>query len=154
MQNLKKALDHSMLTKRTSVAEARSGVQLSKVKNELGDGMAVAMIVKLLNELKAFVPNSLSKDDLNLYAEMIVQNYWYLTIQDIALTFKKGINGDYGKVYGDLKYSHLAEWITAYWGNYSQVAESDNTQHREEARVRNDHFKSLEPKKINNFLKK
>lgn len=73
-------------------------------------------------ELRAAVVNEINKvcrlsgSDMNESiqfeaAKMLIENKWYLRIDEILLVLNNGINGHYGKVYGAINYVIIAEWF-------------------------------------------
>lgn len=114
-----------------TLEKARESQQLSLLRKEQGDIAVEAIITKLISELCRYVPNNLEPLDIAGYAKMIHKKYWYFKIDDIVLCFKNGISGDYGKIYGNLKYDTLAEWFLKYDFQMSLMYEDKASQYKE-----------------------
>lgn len=56
----------------------------------------------------------LSDDQRESLCEMIIGEYKSLRFEDIAICFKQGIKGKYGKVYNGLDVQIIMEWIAKY----------------------------------------
>lgn len=106
-------------------------MQLSSLRREQGDVAVEAIIAKLLNELCKYVSNNLETADIAMYAKMIHKKYWYFKIDDLVLCFKNGMNGDYGKIYGNLKFDTLADWFSKYDFSMSNFYEDKSKQYKE-----------------------
>lgn len=85
------------------------------MKKEFGEVMVLAFLTKLINELGRCVQNDWSADDKPFFAESLMNEFWYIRMDDFVMAFKKGISGSYGKVYGKLDYSTICEWINKWW---------------------------------------
>jgi hypothetical protein len=60
------------------------------------------------------VGKQIKGDAIVLLAEMIIENYWFLKIDEIDLVFKNGIMGKYGKIYDRVDASVIFDWLHKY----------------------------------------
>lgn len=94
-----------------TLSKAIEGNQISFVKTESGEMVTVALISKLIGEVCKYVNTSMDAGTIMMSSRMILQKYWYLKMEEIMLIFRDGVFGKYGKIYGQLTFSTLAEWI-------------------------------------------
>lgn len=92
------------------------GVRIKKVVNDKGLQYAIAIMVKLLSDTMMFVKNSLTAEQLSGYANMFISGNPTLTIDEIVIILTKGINGEYGQIYGNFDYTVLMDWRSQYEG--------------------------------------
>jgi hypothetical protein len=87
---------------------------LVKIKRDIGNDYVIAIVTKLLNDSVMFLKNNLEVSTIAAFARMFVQGNPHLKIDELILILTRGINGDYGKQYGNFDYSVLMEWRSKY----------------------------------------
>jgi len=93
----------------------KHGIQISILKREKPDELITAIsamiesIYQLIN-----VGKQIGADAIIKLSEMIIENYWYLKIDEIDLVFKNGITGKYGKIYDRVDASVIFDWLHKY----------------------------------------
>ncbi len=60
------------------------------------------------------VANKFSMSAIPMYLQAIFSRYYYLTVDEVAYVFKKGILGDYEKKYNKLDLETLMKWFEIY----------------------------------------
>lgn len=91
------------------------GKQVSKLNKDTPEILITAIsamiesIYTLVNVGKQINEHAIIK-----LAEMIIENYWYLKIDEIDLVFKNGITGKYGKIYDRVDASVIFDWLHQY----------------------------------------
>ena len=81
---------------------------------EKGQEYPVAVMTKLLSDSLLFVKHKLEPSQMASFANMFVNNNPTLTIDEVVFLLTKGINGGYGKTYGDFDFSVLSDWRGQY----------------------------------------
>lgn len=97
--------------------EANNSIQLSKLKKDQGEAAQLGYIMLILSQMLPFVKFDAEKWTaplLSQYAKMIAANWYMFKAQELTLCITKGINGTYGKVYGNIAYTDLARWMQCY----------------------------------------
>ena len=61
-----------------------------------------------------FVKHKLTSEYKVAFSRMFIASNPSITIDELVLILTKGINGDYGKTYGDFDYMVLTEWRSQY----------------------------------------
>lgn len=110
-----------------SVALIKShGQQLSKLKREQPLQL-ISMIVFLIEQIYelANVGKRLSDSAMATTAEMIVEEYYYLKLEEIQLVFKNGAIGKYGKIYDRIDASVIFDWLLQYDTSEASIAVSE-----------------------------
>ena len=92
----------------------RTDLQISGASRHYGAIQVDAVLVKLLNELYGLIGTSITVDQMSAIAGQIRVNFWMLRIDEIVYCLNKGVNGGFGKIYGQLNYLIIAEWLTTY----------------------------------------
>ena len=87
---------------------------IQKLNRIKGREFTVLMVTTLLNESLIFVKNRLDPKQMAAYANMFVSQNPTLTIDELVIILTKGINGEYGKSYGDFDYMVLTDWRNQY----------------------------------------
>jgi len=88
--------------------------QLSVVVKEIGHIKVEAAIINLLRQIFALTLSSANAEQLMAMAVQIRTNFWMLKFEEVMFALNKGINGGYGKIFGNLSYVQLAEWLNTY----------------------------------------
>ena len=104
---------------------------MSKIRKTNGEKFVNAILIKLLNELCIFTPAEINGNLKVLFAETLLNSFWFLKIDDFVLCFRNAINGKYGKVFGKLTYIQIAEWLNAYITEKTSHYENDNLKNKE-----------------------
>ena len=96
------------------MTQAMKGVQISKFKKEIGIEPLHAAITVMLEKFYSLTSTELSTDQILNYAAQLIKDFWMLRLEEIALVLRKGIKGEYGKVYGKISYMTLCDWLNGY----------------------------------------
>lgn len=91
-----------------------SSNNIQKLIGSKGQAYPVTIVTKLLSDSLQFVKHKLQPSQMVAFANMFVSGNPSLTIDEIVLMLTKGINGEYGKTYGDFDYMVLTEWRNQY----------------------------------------
>jgi len=98
------------------------------------------------------VGKSLTDKQIAIAGELIFDDYYYLTIADFKLCFKKGIKGEYGKLYDRIDTQILYEWVSAYANErfeYIRELGSEETEHNKK-----EYYDAAIVKKMQDMLEK
>ena len=87
---------------------------IRKLVKSKGQDYPVTVVTKLLSDSLQFVKHKLQPSQMVAFANMFVSGNPTLTIDEIVLILTKGINGEYGKTYGDFDYMVLTDWRNKY----------------------------------------
>jgi len=122
---------NSKYVAKLTIEKAQESDQISLIVKEKGNKFATGILTKLISELCRYIPNEFNENDKVLFAENIHREFWDLKIDDIVLCFKQAINGHYGKVYGNLSYIQISEWLHDYWTEKLKYGEGKDAQFKE-----------------------
>ena len=109
-----------------TIEKAVDGVQLSFIKNDSGEKVAVAFLSRCLTEPNKYFPSSFDAGMITMASQMILRNYWYMKAEEVLLVFKEGIFGKYGKVYGQINFPVIAQWFEAHDAERSGLFEANH----------------------------
>lgn len=71
-------------------------------------------LINILRQIFELTLSPINADQLTAMAVQIRTNFWMLKFEEVMFALTKGINGGYGKIFGNLSYVQLAEWLNIY----------------------------------------
>ena len=71
-------------------------------------------LINILRQIFELTLSPINADQLTAIAVQIRTNFWMLKFEEVMFALNKGINGGYGKIFGNLSYVQLAEWLNTY----------------------------------------
>lgn len=87
------------------------------LKKQFGESSIVFQIVRLLVELSQYVPYRGQGEPFTAWAKMLLTEFAWLRFEELSYILKKGASGKWGKdgkIYGEITYSFITEWIYIY----------------------------------------
>jgi len=113
-----------------------TGTQISVLRRE-AKGVLVAAVVMLIEDITRFFKTKTSfgnEEDVVSVAESIIDRFWYLKLEELAIIFDRAKNMRYGKVYDRLDEATITEWIVRYEeGEREQWLYDSNNRLKDEA---------------------
>lgn len=90
-----------------------------------------AVLIVALNEVFSLTNSPMM--DMSGMAAMIRshERFRMLRFEEVLFALKKGINNGYGKIYGNLSYQHISEWIETYMDTDRAAAVDMRNQERQ-----------------------
>ncbi len=87
---------------------------LAKIQSGLGESWALLAVSVAITELRNFfnVQSNMNEDQIALTAELIVETYWDLSLNDIKGVFRRKMKT--AKLYGKLDGSDILGWLEEY----------------------------------------
>ena len=104
----------TLTPKTPTEALSLTSAQLSVVVKEIGGVHVDIATINLLGQIFALTLSSANAEQLMAMAVQIRTNFWMLKFEEVMFALNKGINGGYGKIFGNLSYVQLAEWLNTY----------------------------------------
>lgn len=110
-ENIKKIEVREFEDLKTTVAPT-----LAVLKKYFGEALARAVIVELLNDVRQFfnVKQGLNDGAVSLLAEFIQTDYYFLTVADLKLCFRRAMLGEHGETYNRVDAATIILWLKAY----------------------------------------
>ena len=71
-------------------------------------------LINILRQIFELTLSPINADQLTAIAVQIRTNFWMLKFEEVMFALNKGINGGYGRIFGNLSYVQLAEWLNIY----------------------------------------
>lgn len=98
-----------ILTLKTSPA-------LSEIKKVKGEQIALGVVVALMDECQQYfnLQQPMNKQQLLLTAELIMEKYYYLRVEELRVCFRMAMKGEFGPVYNRIDGQVFFEWILKY----------------------------------------
>ena len=104
----------TLTPKTPTEALSLTSAPLSVVVKEIGSVHVDIATINLLGQIFALTLSSANAEQLMAMAVQIRTNFWMLKFEEVMFALNKGINGGYGKIFGNLSYVQLAEWLNIY----------------------------------------
>lgn len=100
---------HKILASKTSPA-------LSELKKNKGEQTALGVLVALMDECQQYfnLQQPMNAQQLMLTAELIMEEYYYLRIEELRVCFRMAMKGEFGPVYNRIDGQVFFEWIMKY----------------------------------------
>ncbi len=107
---------HQVLASKTSPA-------LSEIKKQKGEQVALGVLVALMDECQQYfnLQQPMNPQQLMLTAELIMEEYYYLRVEEFRICFRMAMKGEYGPVYNRIDGQVFCEWIRKYFNKRDAV---------------------------------
>jgi hypothetical protein len=107
---------HQVLASKTSPA-------LSEIKKQKGEQVALGVLVALMDECQQYfnLQQPMNPQQLMLTAELIMEEYYYLRVEEFRICFRMAMKGEYGPVYNRIDGQVFFEWIRKYFSKRDAV---------------------------------
>lgn len=107
-----------ILTSKTSPA-------LSEIKKHKGQQTALGVLVALMDECQQYfnLQQPMNAQQLMLTAELIMEEYYYLRVDELRICFRMAMKGEFGPVYNRIDGQIFFEWIIKYMPKRQMVTE-------------------------------
>ncbi len=101
---------HQILASKTSPA-------LSEIRKAKGEQTALGVLVALMDECQQYfnLQQPMTPQQLMLTAELIMEEYYYLRVEEFRICFRMAMKGEYGPVYNRIDGQVFFEWIRKYF---------------------------------------
>lgn len=90
-----------------------------------GENVARAALVILVTDLLSFfnVENTMSVEQVATTINLLMDEYYFLKLDDFKMCFKRVMLGKYGKVYNRIDGQMILEWVHTYLKERTEVAD-------------------------------
>ena len=107
---------HQILASKTSPA-------LSEIRKAKGEQTALGVLVALMDECQQYfnLQQPMNPQQLMLTAELIMEEYYYLRVEEFRICFRMAMKGEYGPVYNRIDGQIFFEWIRKYFSKRDAV---------------------------------
>ncbi len=101
---------HQILASKTSPA-------LSEIRKAKGEQTALGVLVALMDECQQYfnLQQPMNPQQLMLTAELIMEEYYYLRVEEFRICFRMAMKGEYGPIYNRIDGQVFFEWIRKYF---------------------------------------
>jgi hypothetical protein len=101
---------HQVLASKTSPA-------LSEIRKAKGEQAALGVLVALMDECQQYfnLQQPMNPQQLMLTAELIMEEYYYLRVEEFRICFRMAMKGEYGPLYNRIDGQVFFEWIRKYF---------------------------------------
>ena len=115
VNNIETALQQVLATK-TSPA-------LSEIRKAKGEQAALSVLIALMDECQQYfnLQQPMSPQQLMLTAELIMEEYYYLRVEEFKMCFRMAMKGEYGPVYNRIDGQVFFEWIRKFFSKRDAV---------------------------------
>lgn len=138
--------------------------QVSIVRAELGEAALTTIVMKAINELCVLTNSDMVVDAKAMLANSIINDFWYMRIDEILLTLSDGMKKKHGEIYGQLNYQTIYGWFLKHDTNrdehfYNQHEEKknsfgNNADRSPEPKLAKDVFEQMVDQRVNYRIEK
>jgi len=98
------------------ILAAKTSPALSEIKKVKGEQIALGVVVALMDECQQYfnLQQPMNKQQLLLTAELIMEKYYYLRVEELRVCFRMAMKGEFGPVYNRIDGQVFFEWILKY----------------------------------------
>jgi hypothetical protein len=115
LANLKSSANSTEVTLQQILA-AKTSPALSELKKNKGEQTALGVLVAMMDECQQYfnLQQPMNAQQLMLTAELIMEEYYYLRIEELRMCFRMAMKGEFGPVYNRIDGQVFFEWIIKY----------------------------------------
>ena len=115
LANLKSSANSTEVTLQKILA-SKTSPALSELKKNKGEQTALGVLVALMDECQQYfnLQQPMNAQQLMLTAELIMEEYYYLRIEELRMCFRMAMKGEFGPVYNRIDGQVFFEWIVKY----------------------------------------
>lgn len=98
---------------------------LVQIKNEKGQQAAVGVLVAMMDNCQQYfnLQQPMQPMQLALTAELIMEDYYYLRVEELQICFRMAMKGEFGPLYNRIDGQVFFEWIKKYLTKRGQITE-------------------------------
>jgi hypothetical protein len=98
------------------ILASKTSPALSELKKNKGEQTALGVLVALMDECQQYfnLQQPMNAQQLMLTAELIMEEYYYLRIEELRVCFRMAMKGEFGPVYNRIDGQVFFEWIVKY----------------------------------------
>ena len=115
LANLKSSASSTEVTLQ-QILTLKTSPALSEIKKVKGEQIALGVVVALMDECQQYfnLQQPMNKQQLLLTAELIMEKYYYLRVEELRMCFRMAMKGEFGPVYNRIDGQVFFEWILKY----------------------------------------
>jgi len=105
-----------ILTSKTSPA-------LSEIRRHKGEQAALSVLIAMMDECQQYfnLQQPMTPQQLMLTAELIMEEYYYLRVEEFKICFRMAMKGEFGPVYNRIDGQVFFEWIRKFFSKRDAV---------------------------------
>ena len=107
------------------VLATKTSPALSEIRKAKGEQAALSVLIALMDECQQYfnLQQPMSPQQLMLTAELIMEEYYYLRVEEFKMCFRMAMKGEYGPVYNRIDGQVFFEWIRKYFNKRDAVTD-------------------------------
>ncbi len=94
-----------------SLKQALESCQLNIAEQELGRSFLSILFVKAINEVSVMSGSQMSADAKVMLSDSIMNQFWYLKVDEVLLVLRNGLNNQYGLNNKNLNAQIILDWF-------------------------------------------
>ena len=105
------------------VLATKTSPALSEIRKAKGEQAALSVLIALMDECQQYfnLQQPMSPQQLMLTAELIMEEYYYLRVEEFKMCFRMAMKGEYGPVYNRIDGQVFFEWIRKFFSKRDAV---------------------------------
>jgi hypothetical protein len=107
---------------------SKTSPSLSEIKKKKGQQTALGVLVALMDECQQYfnLQQPMNAHQLKISAELIMEDYYYLRVDELRMCFRMAMKGEFGSVYNRIDGQIFFEWILKYMKKRQLVTDKIN----------------------------
>jgi hypothetical protein len=110
------------------ILTSKTSPSLSEIKKKKGQQTALGVLVALMDECQQYfnLQQPMNAHQLKISAELIMEDYYYLRVDELRMCFRMAMKGEFGSVYNRIDGQIFFEWILKYMKKRQLVTDKIN----------------------------
>ena len=98
---------------------------LVTIKTEKGQQAAINVMIAMMDACQQYfnLQQPMNAQQLSLTAELIMEEYYYLRVDELQICFRMAMKGEFGPLYNRIDGQVFFEWIKKYMSKRGQITE-------------------------------
>ena len=105
------------------ILTAKTSPALSEIRRDKGQQAALTVLIAMMDECQQYfnLQQPMTPQQLMLTAELVMEEYYYLRIDEFKVCFRMAMKGEFGPVYNRIDGQIFFEWIRKFFSKRDAV---------------------------------
>jgi hypothetical protein len=123
-----KNLENSTEVKLHEILVAKTSPTFAELRKNKSQQATIAVMVAMMDSCQQYfnLQQPMNAQQLALTAELMLEDYYYLRVDELQVCFRMAMKGEFGPVYNRIDGQVFFEWIKKFMGKRQSVSERIN----------------------------